>query len=124
SHQPPQNFPSEINDIGPSGPLLFVARVTEAGHVASDLWSLSLGRCRWRDRHAVTPERSAHDLAVQAELDADGLAADLDAGAFPAQTFLRCCADVESIEAGGMRHGKRGRLDEVPWRPVRVPPST
>jgi hypothetical protein len=28
SHQPPQNFSSEINDIGPSGPLLFVARVT------------------------------------------------------------------------------------------------
>jgi len=97
------------------------------GDSAADLGGESCGPtevlCGRRDRHAVTPERSAHDFAVQAELDADGLAADFNTGAFPAHTFLHRCADVDSIEAAGVRHGKRVPLDKVPWRTVQVPPT-
>lgn len=99
------------------------------GDSTTDLGSESFGLAevlfgRW-DRCAVTPERSAHDFTVQAELNADGVAADFDAGAFPAHTFLLCCADVGSIEAGGIRRGKRVRLNKVPWLPtVQVHPTT
>ena len=44
-------------------------------------------------------------------------------GAFPAHTFLHRCADVDSIEAAGVRRGKRVPLDKVPWQMVQVPPT-